>query len=81
MNAKFTYYAEVPWPFQRENIAWVVLEHDREDTGGYFLYLHTNLDDEAIFDEWYETRELAENAAEDGWGIQKGKWREWVSRK
>jgi len=68
-------YSEVPEFYRRDGVRWIVLDYDSDDTGGYFLYLHESLDEEAIYDEWYENRLQAELSAEDSWGIASEKWK------
>jgi len=67
-------FAKVPIEFQRNGIKVVVLEYDSEDTKGYFLYLHETLEEEATFDEWYETIDIAVKAAKIHWGIAPKDW-------
>jgi hypothetical protein len=65
--------AEIPPIHRRDGLRWVVLEVDTEDTGGVYLYWHTELDSEAAFDDWYEDVERAKAGAV--WrGIPMGAW-------
>jgi hypothetical protein len=74
-DAIFKLYAEIPESFRQDGIRWAVLEHDPDDTGGCFIYLHESLDDEAVYDEWYEDRSLAQLSAMENWGIKPENWK------
>ncbi len=74
-NAILKLFAEIPEPFRQNGINWAVLEHDANDTGGFFLYLHESLNNEAVYDEWYESRQLAETSAMESWGIGSEDWK------
>jgi hypothetical protein len=67
--------AAIPREFQREGIAWLVMENDPENTGGVFLYLHAALDEPCKYDQWHLTAELAEAQASREWGVQSNSWR------
>lgn len=59
-------------PEKRENgIEWIVLSSDLEKSGGVFLYLHTDLSQPCMYDEWYEDLEKAQGAAQRKWGVMK----------
>lgn len=66
--------AAVPANFQEQGIAWLVLEHDDQDTGGWFLFGHISLDTPSKFDGWYETRDKAECEALRQWGVSRDAW-------
>lgn len=66
--------AAIPLTFQKQGIGWLVLEHDKQDTGGWFLFGHISLDTPSKFDGWYETREKAEDEALRQWGVSKDDW-------
>ena len=68
--------ALIPSSFQKQGISWLILEHDDQDTGGWFLYGHISLDTPSKFDGWYETREKAESEALRQWGVDKDAWTE-----
>lgn len=67
--------AEIPSPYRRDGLRWVVLESDPDDTGGTFLYFHESPESEAVFDEWYETLPQAKASAEERWGIGEAAWK------
>jgi hypothetical protein len=68
-------YAKIPESFRQDHIQWAILEHDPDDTGGYFVYLHESLDMPPIFDEWYENKDLAESSVLLNWGIEAESWK------
>jgi hypothetical protein len=54
----------MPLAHQGEGIRWLILEDDVENTGGWYLYGHKDLDGGAIFDSWHPTRsEVLQEAA------------------
>lgn len=62
-------------PDKRENgIEWIVLELDLEKSGGAFLFLHSDLSQPCMYDEWYEDLEKAQNAAQRKWGVMMEDW-------
>jgi hypothetical protein len=62
-------------PDKRENgIEWIVLELDFEKSGGVFLFLHSDMSQPCMYDEWYEDLEKAQGAAFRKWGVMKGDW-------
>jgi hypothetical protein len=66
--------ASVDLQFQEQGIRWIVLEEDRSDSGGVFLYLHQDLNEACLYDYWFETIEQAEQHAFNRWGISKEDW-------
>jgi hypothetical protein len=66
--------ARISDEYQRDGIAWLVVEHDEADTKGFFLFLHKSLDEPSEFDEWYETDELAFASALESWGVKRSDW-------
>lgn len=75
MNSRNHFIAEVPMGFRKQAIHWLVLEEDKKDTGGWYLYMHSNLNEGSEFDGWYLTRGEAEQAAEAQWGVKVGDWK------
>jgi hypothetical protein len=49
------------------------LEEDAEESGGWFLFLHHDLDAGSDFDHWYVTREKAQCEA-DKRGVTEDHW-------
>jgi len=74
-NTKF--YAMVPRAFQKDGVHFLVLEHDSNETGGWFLFYHDTLSTPCLFDGWYETKEKALDEAL-GIGVEKDAWHEFV---
>ncbi|MEI9963307.1 MAG: hypothetical protein WDM76_19985 [Limisphaerales bacterium] len=63
------FVAEVSNDFRKQNIRWLILEEDKKDTGGWYLYLHSDINAACDFDSWYLTREEAEREALNQWGV------------
>ncbi len=55
-----------------DNIRWLVIESDENDTKGYFLYHHT--DENFAYDTWFKTIDEALLAAQRQYGISKEDW-------
>ncbi len=74
MEVSMRLIAQIPADFQWDGIGWLVLEEDRCDTRGAFLYFHKSLAEESEYDNWYENIEKAQTDAESRWGISKHDW-------
>ena len=55
-----------------DEIKWLVIESDEDDTNGYFIYYH--LDDNNAWDSWHKTLEGALESAHVQYGIMKESW-------
>ncbi|MFN3664868.1 MAG: hypothetical protein ACK4S0_01840 [Sediminibacterium sp.] len=55
-----------------DEIKWLMLESDENDTGGFFIYHH--IAENNAFDTWHKTIEDAYNAAYEQYGVSKEKW-------
>lgn len=66
--------AQIPEASRQNGIEWLVLEEDREDTGGVYLYCHKLLTEESEYDSWHEDIEDAKTEAEAQWGVNKHDW-------
>jgi hypothetical protein len=55
-----------------DEVKWLVIESDEEDTKGYFIYYY--LSDGNAYDTWHKTIEDAFAAAYSQYGIGKGNW-------
>ena len=75
MNSRSRFVAEVPHVRRIQNIHWLVLEEDREHTGGWYLYGHQDLDEGSDFDSWHLTRSEAQQEASTRWGINECDWK------
>lgn len=53
-------------------IKWLMLESDENNTGGVFIYHHTN--EFSAFDTWHLTIDDAYEAAYEQYGITKKQW-------
>lgn len=68
--------ARIPQEFRSNDIEWLILEEDKEDTGGVFLFGHSSLSDECEFDLWYRNESEAKLHAESAWGISVNDWQQ-----
>lgn len=75
MTTTRRFIAEVSPAYRAQEIRWLVLEHDTQDSGGWFLYGHRKLDEASEFDNWYQTRDEAEQDAVTQWGVPPTSWR------
>ena len=55
-----------------DEIKWLVIESDEDDTNGYFIYYH--LDDNNAWDSWHRTLEEALESAHLQYAIMKESW-------
>jgi len=75
MNSRNRFIAEVPSLRQANGIRWLILEEDVEQTGGWYLYGHQDLDEGSDFDSWHLTRAQALQEAITRWGITESDWK------
>lgn len=64
MNTNQKWITNVPKQFQKQGVRFLVLEEDKEDTKGWFLFGHRDLDEGSIFDSWHAKLEEAKMEAE-----------------
>jgi len=69
------FVAQIPEKLQEQNIKWLILEEDEEDTGGVYLYCHKSLSEESEYDGWYEDMRKAQKQAQMQWGVGTNDWR------
>jgi len=69
------FIAEVPPVRQEQHIRWLVLEEDLENTGGWYLYGHQDLNEGSDFDSWHQTRPEAQREASTRWGVTEDDWK------
>ena len=74
MTTARRFIAEVPPAYRAQEIRWLVLEQDTQDSGGWFTYGHRELDEPSEFDDWHQTRHEAEQDAATQWGIPPTSW-------
>jgi hypothetical protein len=65
---------KIPFGRQENGIEWIVIQEDCQETGGVYLFLHSDLELPSMYDEWYEDLEQAQNATLRKWGIDKSEW-------
>lgn len=75
MKSKKRFIAEIPTSHSEQNIRWIILEEDPENTGGWYLYGHQNLDEGSDFDSWYLTCDEAQQEAYARWGLSRDDWK------
>ena len=75
MNRLNRFIAEVPSNLRSQEIRWLILEQDAGLTGGWYLYMHRDLDEASKFDSWHLTREEAEREAAIRWGVTIQDWK------
>jgi len=75
MKTHKRFVAEVPTLRRQQNIRWLVLEDDVDQTGGWYVYAHQSLDEGADFDSWHPTRGEAEREAATRWGVTAETWK------
>lgn len=58
-----------------DNIKWLVLEPHvhKNSTVGYYMFFHENINQPAVWDNWYQSLEIAFEAGKD-YGIKKEDW-------
>lgn len=66
-------FAYIPKEFQSQDITWLVMECCPE-TKGVFIYLHKEPGGPPSFDNWYQSEEIALEAAEESFGIKPEDW-------
>ena len=69
MNTRTFYYASIPVEYQAQDINFLVLEQDPCGGVGWFLYLHTSLEEGCVGDIWRESKSDAEQTALATWGV------------
>ena len=57
---------------QDNEVKWLIIESDENDTKGYFLYYH--LDDNNAYDTWHKTIDEAFEAAKQQFGTHRESW-------
>lgn len=67
--------AQIPVENQKDGITWLVIEEDKYDTKGVFLYCHRLLNEKSEYDTWHDSIENAKSQAELQWGVSKFNWR------
>jgi hypothetical protein len=64
----------IPVQSRREGLSWLLIEHDAEDTAGYFLFEHETLSGPCKSDTWHETLKAAQRQAQRDWGVTPEQW-------
>jgi len=59
-----------------ENIRWLVIQPHIHNNAviGYYMYLHKDLNEHAMWDNWYQSLEIAFEAGE-AYGLKKPDWK------
>jgi hypothetical protein len=59
-----------------EEIRYLIIESDHDDSLGYFLFGYTTMSQECEFDMWFQNLEIAKNQALIDYGVQKHSWKD-----
>ncbi|GAA4379978.1 hypothetical protein [Hymenobacter koreensis] len=65
--------AEVPAAYQEDEVKWLLIEDDPDDTEGYYLYYLASLNPEFGFDTWHQTMAEAKKIGTT-YGIELNDW-------
>lgn len=65
--------ASIPEAYRRQGISWLAI--DKCPEGGWFLFMHTELDEPCTFDSWHEDKEGCLKEAENSWGVGAKDWK------
>lgn len=57
-----------------DEVKWLIIESDENDTNGFFIYYYKN--DSTAYDTWHRTLDDAFEAAEMQYGIVRENWEE-----
>lgn len=74
------YIAKIRFPNHTGGISWVLLEYDRHQTQGWYLYGYKDSEEASVFDSWHATKEEAIGAAIRDLGIQPTDWQKAIQR-
>lgn len=66
--------AEIPKGNTEDNIKYLVIESDENDTKGYFLFFHKSLDTPCEADLWFVDIEGAKRQAKFNYGVEFDDW-------
>lgn len=68
-----SFFAKIPQEFIENNIKWLVIEKDKEETSEFFLFFHQSMEEPCDSDLWFEKIEYAYEAAR-AYGLEKSDW-------
>ena len=68
------FIAQILEDHQTDEIKWLIIESDENETNGFFLYYHKSLDLPSEYDNWFENIEYAYKMAEQDYRIKKEDW-------
>ena len=68
-------FAFIAKAYQQQNIQWIRLSPDDENTGGLFLLLYSDLSKGSLYDYWFENIFSAKEWAKKYYGIQEIDWK------
>jgi hypothetical protein len=65
-------FAEVPKPYQKQNIQWLAIW--KEEKGGVFVFHFENVTKPCMYDDWFQTVEEALDCCQEQYNIQQNDW-------
>ena len=66
--------AEIPKEYIEDDVKYLVIESDENDTKGFFLFFHKSLDKPCEADLWFVDIEGAKRQAKFNYGIKPDDW-------
>lgn len=66
--------AKIPSDYIKDEIRYLVIQSDEEDTRGFFLFFHCSLDSPCEADLWFPDVESAKKQASFNYGIETDNW-------
>jgi hypothetical protein len=57
-----------------EEVKYIIIEEDKDDTHGFFIYLHASLDEPCLYDGWALTLDEAMESIYEEYGVLKEEW-------
>ncbi|RYY47077.1 MAG: hypothetical protein EOO06_13170 [Chitinophagaceae bacterium] len=66
--------AEIPEEMIDDEIRYLVIQSDEDDTKGFFLFMHSSLDEPCDADLWFADVEAAKRQAEINYGVAFDDW-------
>lgn len=66
--------AKIPEEMVDDNIRYLIIESDENDTNGFFLFMHQSLDEPCEGDLWFADIEEAKQQAKINYGVNFDEW-------
>lgn len=68
-------FAFIPEEYQSQDIRWLRISPNTDKTGGVFILLYHDLSKSSLYDYWFENINIAQQWAEESYGIKEQDWR------